>query len=83
MPTQGMLFDFEKPQRACIWMKGMNLNIDIVWIDHNKKVTQIKENVSPDTYPKSFCADQTRYVIELAAGTARRAGLKTGLRLKI
>jgi uncharacterized membrane protein (UPF0127 family) len=81
--TTGMLFVFEEPQTACIWMKDMHFNIDIVWLNDNKKITAFKKDVAPDTYPESFCQDDTRYVIELLTGTADKAGLHTGQLLNI
>lgn len=80
---EGMLFVFESPLNACMWMKDMRFNIDIVWVDHAKKIIRIKKDVGPDTYPESFCAQDTLYVIELASGVAEQTGLRVGQQLKI
>lgn len=77
----GMLFMFDSPQQRCIWMKDMQFSIDIVWLDAGKKVTKIMEQVSPNTYPESFCADDAQYVIELPAGDIGKFGIATGERL--
>jgi uncharacterized membrane protein (UPF0127 family) len=80
-PDRGMLFIYDKPANPCFWMKGMQFPIDIVWLDAGKKVIQIEENVSPDTYPQTFCsAKPAQYVIELFPGAAK-AGFKVGDKL--
>lgn len=76
----GMLFDFKAIGTRCIWMKDMHFPLDIIWTDGWHVVTRVETNVSPDTYPKSFCAD-ARYVIELNAGTATRNDIKPGTQL--
>lgn len=78
----GMLFTFETSGQQCFWMKDMNFSIDIIWLNDKKEIIKILPEVSPDTYPSSFCADQTKYVVELPAGAARQADMDIGDRLK-
>ncbi len=79
---QGMLFVFKRPDKYCIWMKDMRFDLDILWLDHNKRVVLIERNVSPSTYPHSFCPDQpARYVLEVNAGSSRRARVELGDRV--
>lgn len=78
----GMVFIFENASEQCFWMKDMKFNIDMIWLDANKKVTQIKADVSPDTYPNSFCASDTQYVIELASNEAQNRGIEVGRQLR-
>lgn len=80
---RGMLFDFGKSGRHCIWMKDMKFAIDIIWLDQDQKVVTVRENVRPETYPETFCPDQlTKYVIEVNAGVARRIYPSRGSRLQ-
>lgn len=73
---RGMLFVFNDEARPCIWMKDMRFAIDIIWLDEAGKAVDIEENVSPDTYPTSFCPDHpAKYVVELNAGQAKDSGL--------
>lgn len=76
--NRAMLFVFDEPGRHCIWMKGMQFSIDIVWLSAERNVLHVEENVSPDTYPKSFCppSDDTYYVIELASGQVQQSNLQ-------
>ncbi len=77
----GMLFEDAMEQFQCFWMKDMKFALDILWLDDEKKVVKAEYNVSPDTYPQQFCADNTRYVIELSAGRAHQLSLGVGSKL--
>ena len=77
----GMLFVFEHPDEQCFWMKEMNFSIDMLWLDSDRKIIKIEENVAPDTYPSSYCAENTSYVLELNAGEASKQGMRLGQQL--
>lgn len=67
--NQGMLFVFASSQVECFWMKGMEFPLDIIWLNSTKQVVRIAADVSPATYPHSFCPlTPAQYVIELNAG---------------
>ncbi len=77
--NEGMLFIFPQVQPECFWMKDMHFSIDMIWVNTKKQVVYIKHNVSPSTYPDSFCPTQpVKYVIELSAGMTNNAGLRVG-----
>lgn len=80
-PNTGMLFSYNNPATECMWMKDMRFSIDIIWLDESQVISKIERNVAPETYPQSFCQDNTMYVIELNAGDAERLGLQTGQKL--
>jgi uncharacterized membrane protein (UPF0127 family) len=73
----GMLFSYDAVAQRCFWMKDMRFNIDIVWFDNNHHVTSIVQNLSPHTYPQTYCA-AARYIVELPLGTATLHGLQIG-----
>lgn len=80
----GMLFIFDRPGKQCMWMKDMNFNIDMVWLDRDKQIIHIEEGVSPSTFPKSFCgADLAQYVIEVKAGVAEATNFRVGERIDL
>lgn len=81
--SRGMLFVFDKPEMACMWMKGMKFSIDILWLNDKKEIVKIAENVEPETYPTiTFCSEEpVRYVIELNENTALKANLEIGQRI--
>lgn len=72
-----LLFVYDSAQQRSIWMKDMNFSIDAVWLDDQKRVIHVAENLSPATYPNSFSANKpARYIVELAAGTVRKKSIK-------
>lgn len=72
-----MIFVYHSEGKRCMWMKDMKFAIDMVWLDESQRIIAIEHDVKPDTYPKDFCVDNARYVMEFAAGTAKRLGLST------
>ncbi|MBI5357236.1 DUF192 domain-containing protein [Candidatus Saccharibacteria bacterium] len=78
----GMLFIFETIEEQCFWMKDMKFSIDMIWLNEAKEITKIEKNVSPGSYPKSFCQGDTKYVLEFNAGVSDQNGLKVGSRLQ-
>lgn len=77
--NDGMLFIFEITAQYSFWMKDMRFPLDIIWIDENKKIVAISENISPDTYPASFSpSDPVKYVLEVNAGWAEKNGVEAG-----
>ena len=75
----GMLFVFEKSGDYPFWMKDMNFAIDIIWINEDKEIIYILENVEPETYPKSFTSEEDSLcVLEFPTGTVDEAEIKIG-----
>ncbi len=78
-PNQGMFFIFDEPDYHSIWMKDMNFSIDIIWINDQDEIVYIEQNVSPETYPKSFVPKQKAlYVLEVNAGFVKKSGIQVG-----
>jgi len=64
--NHGMIFVYDDSDWRCMWMKDMRFAIDIIWLDDNKQITHVENNVNPDTFPRSFCGKTTaKYVIEV------------------
>ena len=70
MPNdQGMLFVFSGPLKAGFWMKQMKFNLDIIWLNNRKEVVYIEKNLSPSSYPKTYCPNNNSiYVLEMNSG---------------
>lgn len=81
--NKGMLFVFNTANTQCIWMKDMHFSLDIIWLDAGKKVVKIEQNVSPETYPENFCAEDTKYVVELNAGEVKKNEVSVGTTVKM
>jgi uncharacterized membrane protein (UPF0127 family) len=81
-----MLFIFEKIGTKNFWMRDMNYNIDIIWIDENKIVTGFQENADKNSYnPKHpeysrifRSPENTKYVLEVATDTIQNLKIKAG-----
>jgi uncharacterized protein len=75
----GMLFVFEKPGLYGIWMKDMNFDLDIIWVNEYREVIYIVENATPDSYPETFLPPtESLYVLEVPAGFVNEHGVKLG-----
>jgi uncharacterized membrane protein (UPF0127 family) len=77
--NDGMLFVFTRPGNYGFWMKDMNYNLDIVWLNSNKKVSYIAQNLSPRSYPSVyFPSYPSKYVLELNAGSVKKLNIIPG-----
>lgn len=77
--NSSMLFIFDKPEKYGIWMKDMKFNIDIVWLNAEKRIVHIEKDVSPDTYPDVFFPpEDSLYIMEFNAGFSDKNMLSVG-----
>ena len=66
----------------CFWMKEMNFNLDIIWLNNLKKVDYFQKNLSPLTYPKLYCPPlNSRYVLEMNSGFVNKQHIHIGDKL--
>jgi uncharacterized membrane protein (UPF0127 family) len=80
-PRTGMLFVFETTGRYGFWMKNCLIPLDLIWLDEKKRVVAILPDAPPcnsDPCPIYQFDVPARYVLELAAGEAKREGLALG-----
>jgi predicted secreted protein with PEFG-CTERM motif len=79
--NQGMLFVFNPPQVATMWMKNMQFPIDMIWFDSNGNILHIEKSLPPCTGPDSSCtvydgnSQHTSYVLEVASGFVDHYGI--------
>lgn len=82
----GMLFIFEQAMPYRFWMKNCRFPIDIIWMNEQKAIIYIVENVPPckdDPCPTYGPEEVTsRFVLEVMAGEAKRKRLALGQILK-
>ena len=79
--NSGMLFIFPEENFHSFWMKDALIPLDIIWINSDKEIVFIKENVQPclEEICETYSGDEkTLYVLELNAGTAEKLELKIG-----
>lgn len=80
--NEGMLFITNKASNYGIWMLNMKFSIDIIWLDSNGKVVDIKENAKPSH--SIFSSEifkprlKAKYVLELNSGVSKSKGINIG-----
>ena len=78
---QGMLFVFEQTQPAGFWMKNTPLPLDLLFISSDGTVRDILQGV-PFSEAVIAAEEPVRFVLELKAGTAAKAGVSVGDKLR-
>jgi len=78
--NEGMLFVFDTPSDYPFWMKDMNFSIDMIWIGEDMKITYIKKNATPESYPESFGPKEktSKYVLEVSSLFSDKYNLDIG-----
>ena len=77
---------FEQDEEQAFWMKNTLIDLDMVFIGSDKRVTSVAHQV-PHSYtytPDSqvaYALGYGQYVLELAAKTAQKHGVKAGAEL--
>ena len=77
---KAMLFVFEEDDKHGVWMKDMNIPVDVVWLDQKRRVIHTMSGVSPKSYPEVYRPDRpARYVIEFASGTVKDKAIRNDM----
>lgn len=79
--THGMLFVFENTRRVAFWMKNTPMPLDLIFIGEDGRIAAIMPGEPFSTSPISPSAS-VRFVLELKAGTAQKAGIADGDRVR-
>ena len=74
----GMLFVYDRPQAATMWMKNTYIPLDMVFIAEGGEVHRIEANTEPFSTALISSEGDIIAVLELNAGEAARIGLKRG-----
>jgi len=81
----GMLFVFENEKRFRFWMRGMEISLDMVWINSECRVVDVSENVPPperdipfNDLPRYSPESPAKYVLEINGGESATRGLLIG-----
>ena len=81
--NEGMLFVFEQDEDQAFWMKNTLIDLDIVFIGSDKRVTSVAAQM-PHSYTYTpdnqvaYALGYGQYVLELSAKTAARHGVEEG-----
>jgi uncharacterized protein len=72
------LFVFDSLGLHAIWMKDMNYEIDIIWLNEKGEIVHIVEAAAPESYPAMFAPKMmAKYVIETASGFVSKNQITT------
>ena len=77
-PDAGMLFDYQAPSMATMWMKNTLIPLDMLFVDAAGHIVNIHERAVPGSLDAIAAAAPVRAVIELNGGTAARLGIQPG-----
>lgn len=77
---EGMLFVFEEEKLHAFWMKNMRFPLDIIWVDADKRIVGISENVPPC---QELCPDivpefPAKFVLEVSSGFVEKNKIGVG-----
>lgn len=81
---RGMLFIFTHPYFWTFWMKDTKMPLDIIWMDKRKRIVFIVTEAQPcirEPCREYMPGEKALYVLELAAGVAKKWDIKIGDRL--
>lgn len=75
-PDQAMLFDFETPRPAAMWMKNTYMSLDMLFVREDGTIAALAENTVPKSLDTISVQEPVRGVVELAAGTVKRLSIR-------
>jgi hypothetical protein len=81
---EGMLFIFQNEVNNPFWMKDMLIPLDIIFIDYEGNVVDIKENQQPcstNYCPSIHSTEDFMYVLEVNSNFCMENGIEEGYRM--
>jgi hypothetical protein len=81
-PDRGMLFDFGRVEPVSMWMKNTYISLDMLFIRPDGTVARVAADTEPLSTRTISSGEPVVGVLEVAAGTAARLGIKAGDRVE-
>ena len=87
--NRGMLFLHGEPGKYAYWMYQVEIPLDIIWMDSSHRILEMSPNTPPceenfaDLCPEYGGSTESMVVLEMAAGSIEKHGLRVGQRLDI
>jgi uncharacterized protein len=75
---RGMLFLYEDVQPVAMWMKNTYIPLDMVFVRADGSIAEVVEGTVPHSLDTIQSREPVLAVLEVAAGGARRLGLRPG-----
>ena len=76
--NHGMLFEFDSPRIASIWMKNTHISLDILFIDENQTIIKIHNEAKPFNLKSITSKIKVKWILEMNGGLAKAMNIKTG-----
>jgi hypothetical protein len=80
-PDQAMIFVYDPPEQATMWMKNTLLPLDMLFVDRHGCIVTIKEHARPGSLATIGSRLPVSLVVELRAGTVAARGIAIGDRV--
>jgi hypothetical protein len=77
----GMIFMFDYEEKLAFWMKNTLIPLDMIFINSNKTIIDIKHNVPPCTTEECetyISKEKAKYTLEINGGICEKNGVKEG-----
>lgn len=78
-----MLFLYERPRIASMWMMNTNISLDMWWVDANMMIRHVAHRTTPHSLESIAYDKPVRAVIEINAGLSQLLGIETGSKIEI
>jgi uncharacterized membrane protein (UPF0127 family) len=78
----GMIFEFDEPKIATIWMKNTSIPLDILFVRSNGKILKIEHSHKPYTLRSASSEAVIAGVVELKGGESKARGIRPGDTIK-
>lgn len=78
----GMLFVYDRPQRAVFWMKNTLIPLDMIFADAAGRVQRVHAGARPRDETPIDGGEGIRLVLEINGGLAARLGIVPGTELR-
>jgi uncharacterized protein len=82
-PDRGMLFVYPRPNRYEAVMYQVQIPLDIIWMDTQRRILEIDDDATPCNTQASKCPKYggnhiSLYALEIPGGMAQKYGLQVG-----
>ena len=75
---QGMIFLFPNESQQTFWMKNTPIPLDMIFINHDRKIVGIVEQAIPFTLDSRSVNGASQYVLEINGGLSQKYGFVKG-----
>lgn len=79
----GMLFLADKKEIVAMWMKNTRIPLDMIFIDENNLVVNIKTNAKPYSLDIISSEVEAAKTLEINAGLVAKLGIKIGQKIQL